>query len=71
MTTAAQKLENILLSLDSLDRYEVYMYLEDMRDDGTMAKQLIDYDLTPELLTELGVENIIAKMDEYENSTHL
>jgi hypothetical protein len=45
--TAEQRLENIFLTLDSLDR----------------CQRLADYGLDRELLLEIGVDKIIAQMD--------
>jgi hypothetical protein len=65
--TAAQRLENILLTIDSLDRFEVYMMLEELRDEDKYSNQLAEHGLDRELLLEIGVEKIIAKMDDESN----
>jgi acyl carrier protein len=67
--TAEQRLENIFLTLDSLDRFEVYMMLEELRDENIHSQRLADYGLDQELLLEIGVDKIIAQMDvEWNNS---
>lgn len=67
--TAEQRLEQILLALDSLDRFEIYMMLEELRDENTYSKQLADYGLDRALLEEQGVTNIIKQLDDEWNNS--
>jgi acyl carrier protein len=69
--TTEQRLENIFLTLDSLDRFEVYMMLEELRDENIHNEKLAEYGLDRELLLEIGVEKIIAEMDTQWNATIL